>query len=1701
MARIFSIGFELAHSSLGDNYPLAGGTPHGGTTPGRTGKGRAYVVSRPVGSYYVQGGNPAGTQYVTQYERFYIRIGRIPTTGSCRIWSNFTDLGGNSLKLDLKTDGTLELWNVARSLGVTAALSLDTWYRIEIKGVCNTAAFSAPDPPFEDNSTVEVKIDGVTVLNVIALNSGLALTGMAARNCKVYRSYIGAEGVTADAEYELDDWVADSADWPGAGQVTQLRVTAQGTYAEFTGDWRRVSWHPGPTAPTTWGITSSTASKRSSYTVEAFADRGITGTINAISIGAFVWTLGLGPDLGLRVNGIDNWNAVATGFNVWRLHYLPNPGVTIADTLEVGFRKGADANAGYCCHLSLLIDHDSPDPAAETDTTIRTEVGSYVGDGVGQTVPLTFEPDFLLIRPIGAIGTGCLWHRAMGFRGGYPSGPDGAGIETASTRLSQVGATGFDVGASTVTNAVGVTYWFLAIRDRTGRMMVGEAFMPTAADNIDIAITPATFTPDVLLVGEQFPGGAAANLIYRDPAYVGDLSSDLAVSSGAPAANMIQSVGAGTFQIGTVLTTAYGQRFFIGFKTGVFVQNKLLAVGSYVGTGIGAGGERDIALNFGGLTPVFALVIPHAAGTSRYCRTDQNAAQDSQNFVTGAVQATYALKALAADSIKIGFILDALGVTHSVLAFTNGSDALPDVTEETFPDPWSGETVPLLWAELALDTGTYVYAKVDLPDPATYYGGYKEARILTAGAIKRALSDRMGNYEAAQFDLTLSDADRQIRGLLGSAASKWILNRFVTLRMISDEYRRLLRIPKVVGIGYLRDYAPISPLQFAIACEDYLAIFVGLGQNEKQIPKRTITADDFDGCPEATLGKPVPICYGDLSDAQSDEGPVQNVQATEVLIGSPVANLAGVENTGGTLVNGTSYEIQVTAVGDDGKEYDPSPAITVAVGVGGSQTVYDATITPPEMMGMHHLNGAGTITAYRWGLVTALVNVGGVWHESDPGGWGDVHGDVDPNLAANCMMAVRGTPDRVRFYLFNVNDFSALGFHPTRNPDCPVGVDGDPVTPKIVRIVEADLAGVVYSAKTGGRVDADYFGPGTTSPWGDVTGEGITHYANLYSDADGDDFYAAAVGGQIDLTWDAWTPPAGVTLDTYRVYYNDGSGWRYFDEAGTAVSITAPDQGESVAVAAYVYAVTGVFGGDQTVPSAEAVGRSGVRVISPGIRVTWNALQDADAYYVYRRNRGATGLDAPLSAELYDRRWPVTGKTSFIDDLLDTGVELIDGIPKAQGILPVIYVGDVTLAGQAWRKFLVCGHAVKAIVAVYQKDDTDDEYLVIPPGDFGPTFLAPGFAGWATYFATDYADVNGRRYTFIYARGPLGEAAADGSQPIRVNLRGIEDVGDGSGTLITDGFAQYLHAMRNWILQDYQTGAWFADGPAWPDSFGLGTTEVLDDDSFTDAAAVAAVRITGGYAGAFVMGANETQDTVRDWIQRFNLSLDAFAGFNRKSQFFVRLIDTSATVLAAARKFTQIHDIVAESFKVIDKPTDLENVVAYVFGRNYATGGWKYDTRTVSDPESITKVLQEKKSQTIELWTTDRSAQALDVAGRRLLRTKETPRTVIFQSGLQAINVELGDVVLVTHLEGIGSGGWTDRPVFVTRHELDPDGLTVTLEGIDVERLFAGAFILGDDTALVADWATALTADRAYGYLCDETTELFSDGAAGKRLR
>lgn len=864
----------------------------------------------------------------------------------------------------------------------------------------------------------------------------------------------------------------------------------------------------------------------------------------------------------------------------------------------------------------------------------------------------------------------------------------------------------------------------------------------------------------------------------------------------------------------------------------------------------------------------------------------------------------------------------------------------------------------------------FTWSKIELPDPAGYYGGLKDGRLLTMGRIRRALSDRFGQYVSASFDFTVSDWDRLMRGRLAGPTSKFLENSLVVARMISDANRRLLLTPRTVGIGLVRGWKQTSPLQFVFTCEDYLALYTGLGSQEKQIPKRRITREDFTDCPQDVLGKPVQWVYGRMSDEASTTAPPVLTGVTSeggyvnegywaagfgplTSLASPVTGVTATTAAGGSLsldVYNAEYGVIVTAVDSNGDESDPVPFFTNYPGIGRGS--FDAAVPHDTVTsGNQTLNVSWTGSA---GAVKYRVYLGFYYYG-------------------------------MRFTQFIEVNHPTTSCSFTANP------------------------------------------PATQAP----TVDNITPGANLV---------------QFGQFW-----------------------W---------------------------WAVTAVMADGETGLSAEVLGRSGP--YRRPQRIRWEAVTGALEYRVYRRGAGGTG-----NSGTWDRRWTVSAaQTYFDDDLLDTGVEYITGSPAAIGAVPMVPVGtQADSAGFSWYAFLAAGHACKGI------DDLFIDGVAVDSTRYGIDVACPGKTGYSTYFPNtgtcQYFDKNGRRYTLVFLRGPDGTACANGEKTLRANVQGVERTGDSTGDLIVNGFEQYRHFLRNGILGDYQGGAWATTGPTWPNY--LPALDVIDDDSFDRAFAISEDRIAGGYTDtAFVVGSGGELESTRTWIQRFNLSLDCYTGFSRKSQFFVRLIEVNLSALATAHHFQQLLDIYSGTFDVDDKVDWQENRVFYSHSRNYALGTWTTDNDQVENTTSIALSSpdnQAKESKTVEMWLTRNATMALDVAQRRLFRNQAPVRVVKWTTGLVGMNTELGDIVPLTHLEGPGTGGYLRQPIFVTGHELDPDRLRVSLEGLDVGALLGGGFILGDETTMAGTWTTANDGEKIYGYLCDEGTGEFSDGAEGKHLR
>jgi hypothetical protein len=406
------------------------------------------------------------------------------------------------------------------------------------------------------------------------------------------------------------------------------------------------------------------------------------------------------------------------------------------------------------------------------------------------------------------------------------------------------------------------------------------------------------------------------------------------------------------------------------------------------------------------------------------------------------------------------------------------------------------------------------------------------------------------------------------------------------------------------------------------------------------------------------------------------------------------------------------------------------------------------------------------------------------------------------------------------------------------------------------------------------------------------------------------------------------------------------------------------------------------------------------------------------------------------------------------------------GVGENRGVVPVLSVGQRTWGVTDYHEFLFCGHAITEVVGWHI--DGVQQSTSTATGAAG--WLVPGYSNWNSAIgSTMYVDYDQGRYCsiFIPVGDTDGDAIADGTATLTLNVKGIEDVGDGTGDLITDIFDQYYHWLVNWATQTYVTGDWL-DPVVFEDDDAL---EKIDEDSFTDAKAQAEDRVTGGYVGALIIGADGVRSSIRDVIAQWNISADCNSGWNRKCQYMVSMVPDSEVALTSDTTVTDTHDIISGSFEIVDEVDAFYSSVNMRYAPNYGGhadfGGW-YHSQISNDDDAGTGIGEDKRAPDLLLWFIRDQDVAFDIAARWLSRHADVPRLVRWREPLRGLN------------EGIGANGWTANPVRIVRHDADPESMSVAIEAYDMGRYLTVITdsILGDDGSLVtAEDGSILRAD------------------------
>ena len=357
------------------------------------------------------------------------------------------------------------------------------------------------------------------------------------------------------------------------------------------------------------------------------------------------------------------------------------------------------------------------------------------------------------------------------------------------------------------------------------------------------------------------------------------------------------------------------------------------------------------------------------------------------------------------------------------------------------------------------------------------------------------------------------------------------------------------------------------------------------------------------------------------------------------------------------------------------------------------------------------------------------------------------------------------------------------------------------------------------------------------------------------------------------------------------------------------------------------------------------------------------------------------------------------------------------------GKLPTVYVGPID--GTPWYGFLVCMGAAKTVTRGYQYGYEFDPAKIWPSG--GTQY---GFGGDDSL--PNYHDVNGHRYTLVYAAGVAKDAAVSGASPITVDVVGYESVGDGSGTALLSIYDQMKHFLDNFCAPQnpgaFTTG-WATTVPMWADG-----SPKRNDASFTTAKSLANSGQIANDNGAIAI--TDASKQTLDVLAQFALSADVAYGDDKNGAVLVALEPKYGAAYPATPTLTldQLNSILAGTFdwEDIADTTQMYNRFPYDWAYDYLAT--KYTkTLTANDPNSQApspvgygQIMT--SASRVEYDARQDDAAVADLQARLMSRTKLPLRTVTVQAGLYALaQCDIGDFITITHPEGPGVHGYVQE--------------------------------------------------------------------------
>lgn len=396
------------------------------------------------------------------------------------------------------------------------------------------------------------------------------------------------------------------------------------------------------------------------------------------------------------------------------------------------------------------------------------------------------------------------------------------------------------------------------------------------------------------------------------------------------------------------------------------------------------------------------------------------------------------------------------------------------------------------------------------------------------------------------------------------------------------------------------------------------------------------------------------------------------------------------------------------------------------------------------------------------------------------------------------------------------------------------------------------------------------------------------------------------------------------------------------------------------------------------------------------------------------------------------------------------------------GVVPGTVVAQVNLTffggiNKLCYALSFAGHSCQKLIDLfYNLPGSPDVRVRVPSSAYGQAtgaVWAPDKPFWteAIPSGTRHVEYQGFRHfiVFVDAAHALAPAILDGRSQITANMRGTEDVGDGTGNLIEAPSRVLQHFWTNFIENSYKTGNWFAIPT-------FGTYSLFDSTRIEAAKTYSDTLKAGGLKVAIRIGGNQ-QETVFDVAKKVIVSGDLEVAENRHGQI---VADHENPAAVATITITDQHDAIR--FRTRTNRAAYANVVRFRYGLRYIEPAAPQATPPAGDALPKTPVAEydpwlsglvvlkhtaaiaanngEEVYLDLDLYGVYDTATAEIIAERALTRAvgpnREGPVEATITTGWQAVGfngvtIDLNTVLGVTHAEGLGTSGWTDKRIRV----------------------------------------------------------------------